>query len=116
MAYRVWLTSGAACDLEDIADHLARSDGPGRAQRILTRITQAFEALAEFPQRGRYPTELLEFGNRRYREIFFKPYRIVYSVDKGLVHVRLIADGRRNMRALLLRRLLHAEVPPSGEH
>lgn len=110
MPFRVRLTRGAARDLEDISDHVAQVDGPARAQYVLTRITQAFEALSEFPHRGHYPSELLEFGNRRYREVLFKPYRIVHSVDEDAVHVRLIVDGRRNMRNLLLRRLLRADI------
>lgn len=113
MPFRVRLTRGAARDLERISDHVAQFDGPARAQHVLTRITEAIEALSEFPERGRYPSELLELGNRRFREVFFKPYRIVYSVDEDAVHIRLIADGRRNMRTLLLLRLLHIEIPPS---
>ena len=44
----------------------------------------------------------------RYREIFFKPYRIIYRVMGDNVYVLVIADGRRDMQALLLRRLLQA--------
>ncbi|MCY4584915.1 MAG: hypothetical protein OXB98_02640 [Bryobacterales bacterium] len=39
---------------------------------------------------------------------FFKPYRIIYRVREDDVHVLVIADGRRNMRVLLERRLLLA--------
>ncbi len=39
---------------------------------------------------------------------FFKPYRIIYRVTEDDVYVLVIADGRRNMRALLERRLLQA--------
>ena len=38
----------------------------------------------------------------------FKPYRIVYQVLGETVYVMLIADGRRDMQALLQRRLLGA--------
>ena len=53
-----------------------------------------------------YPKELLALGIRNYREIFFKPYRVIYQVTGDKVHVMLIVDGRRDMQALLLRRLL----------
>lgn len=43
---------------------------------------------------------------REYRETFFKPYRIVYHIDDARVFISLIADGRRDMRSLLARRLL----------
>jgi len=45
---------------------------------------------------------------RDYRETFFKPYRIIYSVEGTRVDVYMIADGRRDMQALLSRRLLGA--------
>ena len=47
-----------------------------------------------------------ELGIREYREVFFKPYRIIYRVMGDGVYVLVIADGRRDMRALLERRLL----------
>lgn len=40
-------------------------------------------------------------------EIFFKPYRIMYITRGKQVTVMLIADGRRDMRSLLERRLLN---------
>ena len=64
------------------------------------------KALERFPERGRHPAELLTLGIREYRETFFKPYRIIYYVDGKRVYVALIADGRRDMQALLERRLL----------
>ena len=47
---------------------------------MLVRIESAFQVLSENPQRGRYPKELLDIGIREYREVFFKPYRIIYRV------------------------------------
>ena len=41
-----------------------------------------------------------------FREIFYKPYRIIYRVEHRTVYVYLIADGRRDMQTLLSRRLL----------
>jgi len=47
-------------------------------------------------------------GIHEYREVFFKPYRIVYRVCADTVYIHLIADGRRDMQTLLERRLLLA--------
>jgi toxin ParE1/3/4 len=49
---------------------------------------------------------LLAIGHREYREIFFKPYRTIYRVMGENVYIFVIADGRRDMQALLQRRLL----------
>ena len=40
-----------------------------------------------------------------YRQVFFKPYRVIYQVKSNEVVIHLIADGRRNLQTLLLRRL-----------
>ena len=39
------------------------------------------------------------------------PYRIIYRESEDDVYVLVIADGRRDMRALLERRLLRAQAP-----
>jgi len=65
--------------------------------------------LSEFHQRGVYPKELLALGIRDYREVFFKSYRIVYRIIENKVYIILIADGRRDMQALLQRRLLEMQ-------
>jgi toxin ParE1/3/4 len=45
-------------------------------------------------------------GNRSYRQIFFKPYRILYRIRGNAVYIAVIADGRRDMALLLSRRMI----------
>lgn len=108
MSFLVLLTDDAARDLEEICDYIDRHDSPGRADHVLRRIEKAFSSLSEHPHRGSYPKELLDIGIREYREVFSKPYRIIYRVTEDNVYVLVITDGRRNMRGLLERRLLLA--------
>jgi len=108
MPFQVFLTDGAARDLEDLYDYIELHDVPGKAVYVLKQIEKAFNSLSENPERGTYPKELLAIGLREYREVFFKPYRIIYRVMTKNVYVLLIADGRRDMQMLLERRLLQA--------
>jgi toxin ParE1/3/4 len=108
MPFQVFLTDDAARDLEDLYDFIEKHDAPGKADHVLERIEKGFTSLSENPQRGTYPKELLAIGLREYREIYFKPYRIIYRVTAETVYVMVIADGRRDMQALLQRRLLQA--------
>jgi len=108
MAFLVQLTADATGDLEEICDYIDRHDEPGRADYVLEQLEEAFSSLSEYPERGNYPAELLDIGIREYRELFFRPYRIVYRVLENKVYVLLIADGRRDMQTLLQRRLLWA--------
>ena len=106
MSFQVFLTDDAARDLEDLYDYIELHDVPGNADHVLEQVEKAFTSLSENPQRGAYPKELLAIGLREHREIFFKPYRIIYRVMAENVYVLAIADGRRDMQALLQRRLL----------
>lgn len=106
MSFTVLLTRHAARDLEELYDYVARHDAPGKAEHVLGRMEEALGSLSGSPQRGAYPRELLSLGIREYREVFFKPYRIVYKVVGTNVYVLLIADGRRDLQTLLQRRLL----------
>ena len=104
----VRLTHSAARDLEELCHYLDQHGSPGDADQVLTRIEKAFADLAEFPLLGRRPAELSGIGIRHYREVSVRPYRVIYQVVGDGVYVMVIADGRRDMQALLLRRLLDA--------
>lgn len=106
MPFSVLLTDDAAHDLEDLCAYIDLHDAPGKGDYVLEQIEKVFDSLSENPQRGACPKELLAVGLREYREIFFKPYRIIYRVVERNVYVLLIVDGRRDMQALLQRRLL----------
>ncbi len=100
----VWEVSQRA-----VRDDFGPAHGEGfRSDYVLDRIQKVIDTLATFPERGSYPKELLALGIREYRRTFFKPYRVIYRIIGQDVYVYLIADGRRDMQALLERRLLGA--------
>lgn len=102
------LTRDAARDLEEIFEYVSEHDAPGKALYVLQRIEKSFEGLSEFAERGAYPRELAALGICEYREVFFKPYRIIYRPAPKAVYVFVITDGRGDMQTLLQRRLLEA--------
>jgi toxin ParE1/3/4 len=104
--FEVLLTAGAEHDLETIVDHVAATDGEGAANHVLDRLLDAVARLAQFPRRGTFPKELLALGIREYRQVYFKPYRLICRILEERVVVVVVADGRRDMQALLARRLL----------
>ncbi len=109
MPYPVGMTDDAARDLDELYSYIDRHGEPGKADLVLERIEKVLASLAKTPERGAYPRELLDLGIREYREVFFKPYRIIYRVIGDGVFVLLIVDVRRDMQSLLQRRLLEAE-------
>lgn len=108
MTFQVFLTDDASRDVEELYDYIASHDTPEKADHVLDQIEKALSSLSKNPERGAYPRELLAVGLREYREIFFKPYRIIYRVMANNVYVMVIADDRRDMQTLLQRRLFRA--------
>ena len=108
MRFEVLLTRAAERDLEELYEYIASHDSAGNADRVLDRIEKALESLRRLPERGSHPKELLALGIREYRQLFFKPYRLIYRIAGQRVYVYLIVDGRRDMQTLLARRLLNA--------
>jgi toxin ParE1/3/4 len=86
MSFEVLLTEGASRDLEALYDYIDHHDVSGKATHVLDQLESVFSSLSENPERGVYPKELVAIGLREYREVFFKPYRILYY--KALLMVR----------------------------
>ena len=108
----VVLTADAERDLQELYDYIAENDAPAKADHVLAQIEQLLSGLTTMPERGAWTKELLALGIREYRETYFKPYRVIYRVGQSdkrpMVYVYLIVDGRRDMQALLQRRILQA--------
>jgi toxin ParE1/3/4 len=108
MSFEVLLTVGAENDLEALYDYIAENDSLASADHVLDQLLKVASNLANFPERGSHPKELLDLGIREYHQSFFKPYRVIYRMLGKRVFVYLIVDGRRDMQSLLARRLLSA--------
>jgi len=106
MKYEIRITSAACRDLQEIYDWVAENDSIEKAGHVLDQLWEAAESVAELPNRGSRPKELPPGMELKYRQVFFKPYRVFYEVKPGEVVIHLIADGRRNLSSLLLRRLI----------
>jgi len=106
MRYEVLLTEDAERDLEDLYSYIAKFDSPQNADYVLERLLELTQSLATSPDRGTQPNELRSLGIQEYRQVFFKPYRVIYRVLDKRVVIYVIADGRRDMQSLLSRRLL----------
>jgi len=105
MSFTVLITEAAWGDLQEIYDWIAEHDSPEKAGYVLNRLNETAESVAVLSHRGTRVKELPPGTEVEYRQIFFKPYRVVYEIMNNEVVIHLVADSRRNLRALLLRRL-----------
>lgn len=102
----VLLTRGAEQDLEALHSYVAGNDSPAKADHLPDQLLEVATSLSQFPERGIYPKELAALGIREYRQVTFKPYRLIYRLQNSQVIIHIIAEGRRDMQSLLARRLL----------
>jgi toxin ParE1/3/4 len=105
MPYDVLLTDSAVIDLEELDEFILIRDSLESADYVLGKLEEVIGTLGKFPERGNYPPELSALGIRDFREIFFKPYRVIYRILEHKVYIYLVVDGRRDMQTLLQRRL-----------
>jgi toxin ParE1/3/4 len=105
MKRTVRFTKAARQDLEEIYNWIAEHDAPAKAEYVLGRLSAATEKMTAMPGAGSRPLELPPGMKADCRQIFFKPYRVIYQITRTEIVIHLIADGRQNLQSLLLRRL-----------
>lgn len=104
--YRIRLAEDAEQDLIDITRYVVTYDSLEKATYVLDQLELLCLRLAEFPERGQVPPELDRIGVSSHREVHFKPYRVIYEVNRQDVLIHCVLKGRRDMQSLLARRLV----------
>ncbi|RJG54151.1 type II toxin-antitoxin system RelE/ParE family toxin [Sphingobium terrigena] len=104
--YPIKVTSDAENDLASIHAYMAAHRSADDADALIDRLVERMNALRDFPLRGTVPQEMAVLGEDAYRQIVQPPYRIIYHFTGAFVLILMIADGRRDMQALLSQRLL----------
>jgi toxin ParE1/3/4 len=106
MKYKVLIDPLAKQDMKEIFLYAASNDSISSADNLLDSIENTISKLEEYPERGHIPQELRQTGIKRYLEIHYKPYRIIYEIENHLIYVHSVLDGRRNIQEILGERLL----------
>lgn len=106
MKYKVIILPEAKADILGIYLYVAENDSPSRAEKLLHNLEKRFEALSHSPERGHLVPELQRIHVKVFREIHFKPYRILYQIVEHDVYIHAVLDGRRDLQELLELRLL----------
>jgi toxin ParE1/3/4 len=93
MAQVIWAPVALA-DVEAIAEFIAR-DSIDQAALFVTRLLEATDPLADFPESGRV---IPEIGDPTCREIVVAPYRVMYRLAEGQVWITGVVHGARDWR------------------
>ncbi len=106
MKYKVFIDPKARQDLSEIFIYVALNDCLETANKLLDKLEKTCIKLEKYPKRGHIPEELRTTGIKKYLEIHFKPYRIIYEIDNDLIYIHSVLDGRRNIQEILKERIL----------
>jgi toxin ParE1/3/4 len=104
--YKVIFDQDAEHDLFDIYTFVAENDSVEKADRLFAALRQTCLRLRKLPLRGNIPAELFEIGVVEFRELRYKSYRIIYSLESTTAYVHCVLDGRRDIQAILQERIL----------
>jgi toxin ParE1/3/4 len=106
MLYEVVLTHNAEADINSLHQRISEYDSPAKADALLSKIEDVITSLEHLPTKGSYPPEMISVGIKEYRQILFKPYRMIYSIKPSVVTIHVVTDSRRDLQGLLMVRLL----------
>ena len=106
MIVRVVILHGAEADLRDLRHHLRQRFGAAAWQDSYRAIKRAVARIAAHPQAGKLPDELAALNLVQFRQVLAGMNRIIYELRGDIAYVHVVCDARRDLRAVLLRRLL----------
>ena len=86
----IW-TEPALADLDRIADYISL-DKPDAANRLVRRVFESVERLANFPESGSRPREL---SGTTYRHLVIPPLRIFYRVHEKQIFIIYFMRGEK---------------------
>lgn len=105
MPFQVIVSHSAEHDLKELRTYIRGNFGQGTWQLAYRHIKSAITRLAQFPHEGSVPDELVRLKLPQFRQVIAGKNRIVYEIKQDTILVHLIADTRRDYRALLKARV-----------
>jgi toxin ParE1/3/4 len=105
MKYEVFITIDAEEDIFSIYNYILKNDSENSANYIFQKLKETCLSLISFPDRGHTLPELERINVYNYKEIHFKPYRLIYQIVDNKVYIHCVFDGRRELQEVLENRL-----------
>jgi len=112
MTIRVVILHSAEADLWELRRHVEGRFGAPAWARSYSKIRQAIARIATHPLAGKLPRELAELHLVQYRQALAGTNRIIYELRDETAYVHVVCDVRRDLRSLLMRRIIETGTPP----
>lgn len=105
---QVVLLRSAEQDLKELKTYIIKQFGIASWQASYQKIQESVGIIQTFPQSGKIPEELEKLNRNQYRQVISGMNRIIYEVRQQTIYIHIICDTRKDMAALLTKRLLRS--------
>ncbi len=106
MGLRVVILDSAEKDLKELRAYILKTFSADTWRTTYAKIKEAIRHLQNFPQAGGIPEEIEKLNLTQYRQVISGMNRVIYEVRQDVIYIHIVVDVRRDMNALLTRRLL----------
>ncbi|MCJ8203099.1 type II toxin-antitoxin system RelE/ParE family toxin [Pseudomonas sp. RGM2987] len=108
MSLKVVILQSAETDIKELRLYLIERFSLQTWQSTYAALKTAIRHLTTQPYAGSIPQEIERLNLGQYRQILSGMNRIIYEVRGQTLYIHIIADSRKNLPALLLKRLLRS--------
>lgn len=105
---KVVFLRSAEADLKDLRRYLIRSFGAQAWTDCYGKIRKSVAMIETHPEAGRVPEELENLNAAQYRQVISGMNRIIYEVRADTAYIHVVCDTRRDLKGLLMRRMVGA--------
>jgi plasmid stabilization system protein ParE len=106
MSLKVVILQSAEIDLKELRIYLIQQFSTQTWQTTYADLKAAIRNLGTQPYSGSIPEEIKKINLSQYRQILSGMNRIIYEIREQTIFVHIIADTRKSLPALLMKRLL----------
>jgi len=105
---KVMFLRSAEADLKDLRRYLIRNFGTQAWTDCYGKIRKSVAMIEAHPEAGRVPEELENLNAAQYRQVISGMNRIIYEVRADTAYIHIVCDTRRDLKGLLMRRMVGA--------
>ncbi|MNL40663.1 Plasmid stabilization system protein [compost metagenome] len=110
MSLKVVILQSAETDLKELRAYLVKQFSTQTWQTTYASLKTAIRHLGLQPYSGSIPEEIEKLNLSQYRQVLSGMNRVIYEVREQTVYIHIIADSRKSLPALLMKRLLQGNT------
>ncbi|MGD0960556.1 MAG: type II toxin-antitoxin system RelE/ParE family toxin [Methylomonas sp.] len=106
MSVKIVILESAEQDLKELREYLVKNFSVATWRETYGKLKKAIRVLKDNPYSGAILEEFETLNLSQYRQILSGMNRIIYEVRRDILYIHIIVDARRDLKSLLIRRLL----------